>query len=170
MAKQRLSKFDSKAWYSFHKISAVILPHLGRQLNNHSGITGPEFIVLLTLFDSKLPTLSLNLLAEELGWEISRVSHQITRMQESDLVKKVADKFDARTLAVSLTSKGRKIAETANPLQSAEINHCFSNVLTKEQKDSLIEISGAIDLHMKEHQSILENVKTKVSKERKGKI
>ena len=91
-------------------------------------------------------------------------------MQESDLVKKVADKFDARTLAVSLTSKGRKIAETAIPLQSAEINHCFSNVLTKEQKDSLIEISQAIDLHMKEHQSILENVKTKVSKERKGKI
>jgi DNA-binding MarR family transcriptional regulator len=72
-------------------------------------------------------------------------------MEESGLVKKSRNSEDNRRFDVSITAKGRKIAESAIPLQSKEINHCFSEVLTQAQMKTLIEISDAISKHMKEH-------------------
>lgn len=146
-----MKELDSKAWRAFHKIGTSLLPHLGRQITNHSGITGAEYVVLVAL--SELTTSSVNLkrLAQGLGWEISRMSHQISRMEEAGLVKKARNQLDSRRFDVSITPKGRKIAEAAIPLQSKEINHCFSEVLTQAQMKALIEISEAISTHMKEH-------------------
>ena len=149
---------DSQAWRAFHKIGTSLLPHLGRQITNHSGITGAEYVVLLSLYELTEPKVNLNQLAQSLGWEISRMSHQVTRMEDAGLVKKTRNLQDSRCFEVSLTSKGRKIAETAIPLQSKEINHCFSEVLTHAQMKSLIEISEAISTHMKEHHPLNKKV------------
>ena len=146
-----MKELDSKAWRAFHKIGTRLLPHLSRQITCHSGISGAEYIVLVALSDLAAPNINLNRLARGLGWEISRMSHQITRMEESGLVKKTINTSDSRSFDVSITAKGRKIAESAIPLQSKEINHCFSEVLTQDQMESLIEISEAISKHMKEN-------------------
>ena len=146
-----MKDLDSKAWRAFHKIGTSLLPHLGRQITNHSGISGAEYVVLVALSELTVPNVNLNRLANGLGWEISRMSHQVSRMEEAGLVKKARNLEDSRCFDVSITSKGRKIAEVAIPLQSKEINHCFSEVLTQAQKKALIEISQAIFNHMKEN-------------------
>lgn len=146
-----MKELDSKAWRAFHRIGTSLLPHLGRQVTNHSGISGAEYVVLVALSELSAPSINLNRLANGLGWEISRMSHQISRMDQAGLVKKSKNINDSRCFDVSITAKGRKIAETAIPLQSQEINHCFSQVLTQAQMKSLIEISEAISKHMKEH-------------------
>ncbi len=146
-----MKDLDSKAWRAFHKIGTSLLPHLGRQVSNHSGISGAEYVVLVALSELLVPSVNLNRLATGLGWEISRMSHQVSRMDEAGLVKKTKNLEDSRCFDVSITAKGRKIAEGAIPLQSKEINHCFSQVLTQAQMKSLIEISEAILSHMKEH-------------------
>ena len=146
-----MKELDSKAWRAFHKIGTSLLPHLGRQITSHSGISGAEYVVLVALSELTTPSVNLNRLAQGLGWEISRMSHQVSRMEESGLVKKTKNQLDSRCFDVSITAKGRKIAESAIPLQSKEINHCFSEVLTQAQLRSLIEISEAISSHMKKH-------------------
>ena len=146
-----MKDLDSKAWRAFHKIGTSLLPHLGRQVTNHSGISGAEYVVLVALSELPVPSVNLNRLATGLGWEISRMSHQVSRMDEAGLLKKTKNLEDSRCFDVSITAKGRKIAEAAIPLQSKEINHCFSEVLTQAQMKSLIEISEAISNHMKEH-------------------
>ena len=146
-----MKELDSKAWRAFHKIGTSLLPHLGRQISAHSGITPAEYIVLVALSELTTPSVNLNRLAQGLGWEISRMSHQVSRMEEVGLVKKTKNQMDSRCFDVSITSKGRRITEAAIPLQSKEINHCFSEVLTQAQMKSLIEISEAISTHMKEH-------------------
>ena len=146
-----MKELDSRAWRAFHKIGTRLLPHLGRQITSHSGITPAEYVVLVALSELTVPSVNLNRFALGLGWEISRMSHQISRMEASGLVSKSKDTDDARCFNVSITSKGRKIAESAIPLQSEEINHCFSEVLTQDQMRTLIEISEAISKHMKEH-------------------
>ena len=151
MPQKGMKELDSKAWRAFHKIGTSLLPHLGRQITNHSGISGAEYVVLVALSESSLPNMNLNRLARVLGWEISRMSHQVSRMEEAGLVKKSRNADDSRCFDISITSKGRKIAESAIPLQSKEINHCFSNVLTQAQMKTLIEISEAISKHMKDH-------------------
>ena len=146
-----MNQLDSKAWRAFHKIGTSLLPHLGRQITNHSGISGAEYVVLVALSELKTPSVNLNRLARGLGWEISRMSHQISRMEATGLVKKSRNAEDSRCFDVSISAKGKKIAEEAIPLQSKEINHCFSEVLTQAQMKALIEISEAISIHMKEH-------------------
>ena len=153
-----MKELDSKAWRAFHKIGTSLLPHLGRQITIHSGITGAEYVVLLSLYELTEPKVNLNRLAQSLGWEISRMSHQVTRMEDAGLVRKTKNLEDSRCFEVSLTAKGRKIAEAAIPLQSKEINHCFSEVLTQAQMKSLIEISEAISAHMKEHHPLNKKV------------
>ena len=146
-----MKELDSRAWRAFHKIGTSLLPHLGRQITNHSGISGAEYVVLVSLSELTEPSVNLNRLAQGLGWEISRMSHQISRMEGAGLVKKTKNLADSRCFDVSITARGRKIAEAAIPLQSKEINHCFSEVLTQSQMKALIEISEAISNHMKEH-------------------
>ena len=160
-----MKELDSRAWRAFHKIGTSLLPHLGRQITNHSGISGAEYVVLVALSESTLPSMNLNRLAHILGWEISRMSHQVSRMEEIGLVKKTKNLEDSRCFDVSITSNGKKIAETAIPLQSKEINHCFSDVLTQAQMKALIEISEAISKHMKEHHPLnkKENTHDKVT-------
>ncbi len=153
-----MKELDSKAWRAFHKIGTSLLPHLGRQVSNHSGISGAEYVVLVALSELPVPAVNLNRLATGLGWEISRMSHQVSRMDEAGLVKKTKNLEDSRCFDVSITAKGRKIAEAAIPLQSQEINHCFSEVLTQAQMKSLIEISEAISLHMKENHPLNKKV------------
>ena len=151
MAQKGMKELDSKAWRAFHKIGTSLLPHLGRQITNHSGISAAEYVVLVALSELKTPSVNLNRLARGLGWEISRMSHQISRMEATGLVKKSRNAEDSRCFDVSISAKGKKIAEEAIPLQSKEINHCFSEVLTQAQMKALIEISEAISIHMKEH-------------------
>lgn len=146
-----MKELDSKAWRAFHKIGTSLLPHLSRQITNHSGISAAEYVVLVALSESKEPSLNLNRLSRVLGWEISRMSHQVSRMEDVGLVKKTKNLDDSRCFDLSITTMGRKIAETAIPLQSKEINHCFSDVLTQAQMKTLIEISEAISKHMKDH-------------------
>lgn len=153
-----MKDLDSRAWRAFHKIGTSLLPHLGRQITSHSGISGAEYVVLVALSELSVPTVNLNRLATGLGWETSRMSHQISRMEEAGLVKKSKNIEDSRCFDVSITAKGRKIAEAAIPLQSKEINHCFSEVLTEAQMKSLIEISEAISNHMKEHHPLNKKV------------
>jgi len=146
-----MKELDSKAWRAFHKIGTSLLPHLGRQITSHSGISEAEYVVLVALSELVVPSVNLNRLASGLGWEISRMSHQITRMEESGLVKKSKNPDDSRCFDVSISAKGRKLAESAMPLQSKEINHCFSNILTQQQMETLIEISDVVAKHMKEN-------------------
>jgi len=153
-----MKDLDSKAWRAFHKIGTSLLPHLGRQITNHSGISGAEYVVLVALSELKVSSVNLNRLANGLGWEISRMSHQVSRMDDAGLVKKTKNLEDSRCFDVSITTKGRKIAETAIPLQSIEINHCFSEVLTQAQMKSLIEISEAISSHMRENHPLNKKV------------
>lgn len=82
-----MKDLDSKAWRAFHKIGTSLLPHLGRQITSHSGISGAEYVVLVALSELTVPNVNVNRLANGLGWEISRMSHQISRMEETGLVK-----------------------------------------------------------------------------------
>lgn len=153
-----MKDLDSKAWRAFHKIGTSLLPHLGRQITNHSGISGAEYVVLVALSELTVPSVNLNRLATGLGWEISRMSHQVSRMDDAGLVKKTKNLEDSRCFDVSITAKGRKIAEAAIPLQSIEINHCFSEVLTQAQMKAIIEISEAISNHMQENHPLNKKV------------
>lgn len=63
----------------FTKISRTI----DDRLQAGGDISSPEFSVLVALSEAQDHTLRLRELCEELGWDRSRASHQVTRMKSA---------------------------------------------------------------------------------------
>ena len=149
MKSKHLSPLQHKAWRSFHQIRTRLLGHLTRRLHKHSGLTEAEYIILLVLYESKEPVRAKDL-SQILSWEISRLSHQITRMESNGLIQREACETDARRFKVSLTQPGKERIAKALPLQEIEVKHCFGDILSEDQLNSLIEISEVICKHLEE--------------------
>lgn len=72
-------------------------------------------------------------LAEQLGWEKSRSSHQVERMCDRGLVTKEKCASDRRSAYVVITQRGREEITAAAPGHVAAVRRFFVDVLTPEQ-------------------------------------
>lgn len=84
-------------------------------LQAHDGMSTPEYAVLVALSDADTHQLRLRDLCEELEWDRSRTSHQITRMVKRGLVTKARCAGDARGVWVEITPEGEEQLRRAVP-------------------------------------------------------
>ena len=82
-----------------------------------------------------------------LGWEKSRLSHQVRRMAERGLLCREPNPADARSAVVCLLDKGRRAIEKATPEYLARLRADFLDLLTPAQLDALTEISETVLAH-----------------------
>jgi DNA-binding MarR family transcriptional regulator len=79
-------------------------------------------------------------LARALGWEKSRLSHQLTRMQQRGLVERSFCTEDRRGAWVVLTDRGRETVEQAAPRHVESVRRYMFDELSAEQ----VEVLGTI--------------------------
>lgn len=127
---------------------AELLPHLARQLCQDSGLTEAEYAILVVLSESRSHRIRARDLCRELGWERSRLSHQIARMERRGTVGRATCESDARGFDVVLTARGLAAIRDAAPQHVAAVRHCFADVLSARQMDALIGIADAITRHL----------------------
>lgn len=149
MKPKHLTLTQYKAWRSFHLMRTKLLGHLVKRLYQHSRLTEAEYIILIVLYESKKP-IRIKEMSQIINWEMSRLSHQITRMEAVGLLQKEACEEDPRRFEIKITDRGKTMIQIAFPLQELEIKHCFGDILTDAQLNSLIEISGVICKHLEE--------------------
>lgn len=118
--------------------------HLGRQLQRHSGLSEPDYAILVELSEAPQGRLRLGDLGARLDWEKSRLSKQVSRMSARGLVTREECATDARGAFAVLTNQGRRAIEAAAPLHVQEVRECFIDALTPAQQDALAEISAAV--------------------------
>ena len=87
-------------------------------------------------------------LGRRLGWERSRLSHQIARMEARGTVKRAPCDDDARGFDVLLTDAGQAAIEAAAPAHAEAVRHCFADLLVPEQLDTLGDIADVITNHL----------------------
>ena len=110
---------------------------LARQLAADSGLSYPDYVVLVALTDRPDGRMRLFELAEVLGWEKSRVSHHVARMASRGLVTKEPCDADRRGAYVIVTKRGRKEIAAAAPGHVAEVRRLFIDQLTPGQLDAI---------------------------------
>jgi DNA-binding MarR family transcriptional regulator len=71
-------------------------------------------------------------------------------MEKSGLIKREPCEIDTRRFRVSVAQSGKEIIAKALPLQELEVKHCFGDILSEAQLNSLVEISDLICKHLKE--------------------
>jgi DNA-binding MarR family transcriptional regulator len=69
-------------------------------------------------------------------------------MEARGTVRREACAEDGRSFNVVLTDAGMAAIEAAAPAHAAAVRHCFADVLTPEQLDTLGDIAEAITTHL----------------------
>ena len=119
----------------FTKISRTI----DDRLQAGGDISSPEFSVLVALSEAQGRTLRLRELCEELGWDRSRASHQVTRMKKRGLLTKRKCPGDARGVLVSLTDEGMSHLEEAVPDHVETVRRLIFDHLDADRADKISE-------------------------------
>ncbi|NQW60713.1 MarR family transcriptional regulator [bacterium] len=143
-----LSKEEEKAWRGLMALRIDLLGHLARQLAQDSGITEAEFEVLVVVSEAPGQRIRSRDLGKALNWERSRLSHQITRMEERGMVAREQCENDARGFDVLLTKVGLKAIQAAAPKHLEAVRHCFIDLLTPAQMKALANIADVVGEHL----------------------
>lgn len=83
-------------------------------------------------------------LSDSLDWEKSRVSHQLTRMENRGFVERTPSGADRRRAAIGLTAKGREAARSAILVHGDNLRRHFFDTLTPEQAAAFRAWSGQL--------------------------
>jgi len=132
-----LDEREERAWRALQLMQMRLEGELARQLAADSGLSYPDYVVLVALTDTPDGRLRLFELAEVLGWERSRLSHHIARMAGRGLVRKEPCESDRRGAFVVLTAQGRREIEAAAPGHAAAVRRLFVDRLTAAQLDAV---------------------------------
>jgi DNA-binding MarR family transcriptional regulator len=144
-----VSSEEWDAWRAFAAMRKHLDLALERRLQRDAGISLPDFEILLALFESRDNQLRVGELSALLGWERTRLSHQVTRMENRGLVIRVERETDARGRWIAATAEGRRVILGAMRDHARGIREYFFDVMSREELGLVSDVStrvlGAID-------------------------
>lgn len=141
---QWLSEPEERAWRALQFMQMRIEGELARQLAADSGLSYPDYVVLVALTDRPGGRMRLFELAGVVGWEKSRLSHHVARMEARELVKKEKCDADRRGAYVVITTRGRKEIKAAAPGHVEAVRRLFVDRLTPDQLAAIAEAAEAV--------------------------
>jgi DNA-binding MarR family transcriptional regulator len=125
------------AWYAYMKVHLRIRYEMNRQLRADSGISLSDYDVLVALTSEPERRMSVSDLAIRIGWERSRLSHHLRRMNEAELVKTATSLTDRRVTEVELTTKGQQTLRDASPAHVEFVKAAFFSGLGPADVEAL---------------------------------
>jgi DNA-binding MarR family transcriptional regulator len=135
---------EVEVWRAFYSMRRHLDRALDRQLQDDSSISSSEYEILITLHNAPEHQLRLKELAGVVGWEKSRVSHQVTRMEKRGLVGRVECDTDGRGSSVVLTADGRRATLGATRGHVDAIRRYFFDVLGDDDGQRLLSLSARV--------------------------
>lgn len=120
-----LSEREERAWRGLQLMQMRLERELARQLAADSGLSYPDYLVLIALTDRPDGRMRLFEVGEVLSWEKSRLPHHVNRMTKRDLVAKEPCDDDRRGAFVVITTHGRAEIEAAAPGHLAAVRRLF---------------------------------------------
>ena len=135
---------EQAAWRAYLAMNARLSARLNREMQDESGISIADFSVLVQLsehLDARMRVLEL---ARALGWEKSRLSHHLSRMQKRGLVERQECADDARGAFVVLTPEGRRAIDEAAPAHVEAVRELMFDGLDADQVDALAGIAETV--------------------------
>ena len=142
-----LNAREDRAWRVFVYAHQQIEVHLNRRLQE-SGLSGADYEVLAVLSDHDGDRMPSHELRNALGWEKSRLSHQVRRMQKDGLIGREPNPADARSTMVCLLPAGRAAIEKAAPGHVADVRRNFIDLLTPAELDMLAALNERVLRHL----------------------
>lgn len=144
----RLAPAERRAWRGLTSLNAALLRRLGRELHRDTGLSAPEYEVLVNL--DKAPDAQMRVLelASAMQWEKSRLSKQLGRMVDRGLLVRRPCPTDQRGSVIVLTDNGRDAFVEAERIHLAHVRGLLFDALDTEQLDTFGEIAETVLAHI----------------------
>jgi DNA-binding MarR family transcriptional regulator len=138
MAKRRwLDERQQRVWQGYLHLNQDLIAVLEQQLTRESGLSGADYRVLVPLSEAPGGLVRARDLGAEIGWDRSRLSHHLSRMENRGLITREECAEDARGLMVRLTKAGRRAIEEAAPGHAEAVRHYFFDQLSNSEIDTM---------------------------------
>ncbi len=135
---------EQHAWRSFQEMHRRLSAAMERRLLLASGLSRADYQVLVPLSESADGRLRARDLARDAGWEKSRLSHQMRRMEQRGLVEREDCPTDARGAYVRLTPAGRSAIEAAAPGHVEDVRRLLFDHLSPAEVDTLAAVADRV--------------------------
>ena len=122
-------------WRAYLAMSGRLQAALNRQLQRDHGLSLADYDVLVALGEQ--PDCRMGELGAHLGWEQSRVSHQLTRMRARGLIERSGSADDRRAAVVTLPAGGRDALEAAAPGHAALVRSVVFDGMSRAQAEAV---------------------------------
>ncbi|MBB5165879.1 MarR family winged helix-turn-helix transcriptional regulator [Mycobacterium sp. AZCC_0083] len=142
-----LNAREAHAWRTFVDAHYRLEFHLARRLQE-SGLSGADYEVLAVLSALDGDRMSARDLCNALGWEKSRLSHQVRGMQKDGLISREPNPGDARSTMVCLLPAGLAAIEKAAPGHVDDVRRNFVDLMTPAELDMLAALNQRILDHL----------------------
>jgi DNA-binding MarR family transcriptional regulator len=137
-----LTPDEQAVWRGFLSWSEIALGLIGRELSTATGLSVPDFEVLVRLYEAPEHTLTQRALGRSLGWSASRLSHQLARMQARNLVRR-RSAGTGRLLYIDLVEGGRTEIVKAVRVHAAAVRAHFLAPLGPEVRRTFTALGDA---------------------------
>src|SRR3712207_6415812 len=124
---------QQRLWRAWVATASQLPAALHRQLQTDSGLSLQDFEVLVRLTEAPDSRARVTDLAHAAGWERSRLSHHIKRMEGRGLVRREECCDDGRGAFVVLTPAGRAAVEAAAPAHARTVRALVFDDLTEHE-------------------------------------
>jgi DNA-binding MarR family transcriptional regulator len=131
-------------WRDLMRVVAQVSSRLNGRLQRQSGVSLADFEVLDAVAAAPGRRLRVFELADALGWEQSRVSHQLARMQHRSLVTRTECPSDGRGAFIGLTPSGRAGLRRASSAYARALDELVFGSLTQAQLAALSGLVGSL--------------------------
>jgi DNA-binding MarR family transcriptional regulator len=132
-----IPSIDVTLFRALHLATRQVTAGVEEQLQEAAGVSLPEFQILNALSMSPEHRARPREIGDVLGWEKSRTSHQVTRMQKRGLLERLECAADMRGTWVVLTPTGAQAALAAEPAYVAAIEEQLGSFAPAQDRESL---------------------------------
>jgi DNA-binding MarR family transcriptional regulator len=144
----RLNPAELRAWRGLIEVTPRLIRQLDRLLLADSGLSGSDYPVLVALHERGDRPVRSTELADLIGWEQSRLSHHLARMERRGLLSRSRRPADSRVAEVTITDHGRALYLRAAHGHSQAVRTHFADVLTAGQLEALADAMETLKRHL----------------------
>lgn len=144
----QISAEDLRVWRGFIETTGVLNSRLASRMQSESSLSTGDYGVLLALREAPGRSLRSSELAASVGWERSRLSHQLGRMEKRGLLRRDPCPEDTRGSVVSLTEEGATAFRRGSVPHLRAVQELFLDALSPEQLAQVEALTDTLRGHL----------------------
>ncbi|MDP4333839.1 MarR family transcriptional regulator [Curtobacterium sp. A7_M15] len=132
---------EQHLWHVWKTASEQVRQRVGDEIKAGTGLSDPDFGILTRLVELGGGELRQNDLGASMGWHRSRLSHQLTRMEERGLLRRRS--VDGGVL-VQVTEQGSDLVDVARPIHAAAVRKNLVDHVEGPERRALVQLLEAL--------------------------